>query len=721
MTPETLKKTAPRKRIDPKLLRLLRICVYCFGMVSIVWFFFSFIAVTIGVLLLIALKDIKWKRNGFVLAIAASVGAFISHVGVGTSPLNFIFMTTFPIMGGFLIFMWIWEAMKKQDKHPRKWVNGVNKVMASFTKKKKAGLILILSAVPICLWSSVSINFDVMFNNETKMLWVHVPSTANLSTSFNVNVQAWDKYERLSATFKGTVSFSIESYNITDLTPIASPSANLPSSYTFTGQQIGSDMAQAINDGKDNGQHVFTARINTTGIHYLKVSDSLTGNTYYSNPIIVKNYTSNDYKIYWGDPHTHSMLSDGSGTAEEVFGYARDQACLDFYALTDHAEIMEFQLNAKDTLESTANEYYSPNEFVTFPGIEWTCVEEGHYTLIFSGNQLMKDQISSYFHVKTTPELWNKLDEFTSETGCRALAFPHHTTKNAYMQDWTHVNPKYVRLAEVSSTHGEFLFEQRHPLNYRGAQDPPPTYQNGSSIMDALIMGKMMGLSAASDSHDGHPGHSIAHAGAYHGHQRPLTTWATRLDKPYPGSLVAVYAQNLTREGVFSALENARVFANCEHGRPIINFTMNGTAVGDGSMLTVSTNSTPRNITVFLAQDGNPASVFKRSASSTISQGWIPNWNVKVEILRNGVLIESKTINQPVDVITYIDNETITGAVYGAESCIVKNGECYINEFSNNPVDPATLHTNGVDFYIIRIVSANGRTSYAGPIWVEVS
>ena len=43
----------------------------------------------------------------------------------------------------------------------------------------------------------------------------------------------------------------------------------------------------------------------------------------------------------------------------------------------------------------------------------------------------------------------------------------------------------------------------------------------------------------------------------------------------------------------------------------------------------------------------------------------------------------------------------------------------YINQYSDNPIDPSTLNTNGYDFYLIRVVGENGRMSYAGPIWVE--
>ncbi|MBN2153863.1 MAG: hypothetical protein JW839_20565, partial [Candidatus Lokiarchaeota archaeon] len=274
-------------------------------------------------------------------------------------------------------------------------------------------LLSLVSAAGIAgMWSSVSVDLRVMFDNAPRMLWVHVPSTAATGEAFTATVQAWDSFERLSAVYTGTVSFDVESYDEKTLAPIASPAATLPGTYTFTGQPFGSDAAQTIDDGKDNGMHAFTASIDTPGIHYIKVHDSATSNVYWSNPIRVASGAGLE-RLFWGDPHTHSALSDGSGTADEVFSYARRVACLDFHALTDHAELLAFVPFGLDTVERAANSWYEPGSFVTFPGIEWTCVEEGHQTLLFSGDKILRTPISSYFDVKTTGELWRVLDTFT--------------------------------------------------------------------------------------------------------------------------------------------------------------------------------------------------------------------------------------------------------------------------------------------------------------------
>ena len=141
--------------------------------------------------------------------------------------------------------------------------------------------------------------------------------------------------------------------------------------------------------------------IETVGIHYILVSDSETQNTYYSNPIIVDDFTNDDPIIVWGDIHSHSMLSDGSGSAEHSFYYARYVACLDFFSLTDHGEHLNwFGLtsnggNLFTALETATNLANDPYRFVTFQGLEWTTnyvsssdINFGHYTCIFSGDTL---------------------------------------------------------------------------------------------------------------------------------------------------------------------------------------------------------------------------------------------------------------------------------------------------------------------------------------------
>jgi len=366
----------------------------------------------------------------------------------------------------------------------------------------------------------------------------------------------------------------------------------------------------------------------------------------------------------------------------------------------------------------------TPGEFVTFLGMEYTNHSTGHFTCVFDGDQLPKDPIiSSRLPVigagQDTPnELWEVLDDFTGTTGSRALALPHHTVRESYMQDWTYYDPEYVKIAEVTSNHGADLYEPDHPLSYLGSTGAPPPGTRGCSITDALKMGLHLSLYASSDSHDGHPGHSLSHTATAVGHQRPYTYWWTRYDKPYPVGLTAVYAGELTRDAVFSALVNRNIYANSDHGRPVLKFSVNGVEVGGDSTVRVASADTPRELSIFLAQCGSPASTLNTPAS--VSESWQPNWNAGIEILKNGDLLTTIEVTEPVAAVRFVDREPVTGTAFSVEDCVLIDGEYYINHFSDNPVDPQTLNTGGKDFYIIRVVGENHRHSYIGPIWVDV-
>jgi hypothetical protein len=718
----------PHDKKSPKkiLVNFILLVIFVGGAYTTTTYFFSFIGLIIGLVYFLFVPNRQVKRLGIVLAWTAGITTIIimsiarsnASGAPAVSTVYFALILGPSFIAAYPIGIMIWKiGIKKRNgaHHFSLKLREINKKLSENTKRALTILIVIL---PCVFWWSVNMDLNVMVDNEPRLLWVHAPSSAQVESSFVVIVEAWDAYERLSATYKGTVEFSVTSYNLTNYSLLTSVNMTLPNKYTFTGQPFGSDIAYEIRDGRDNGLHAFNITINTMGLHYLMVSDSFTNNTYWSNPIIVNNYTIHDNKVYWGDIHGHSGISDGSGNPEHYFYYARKVACLDFNALTDHGETAGLLIGGLDHLETATNEAYEPGAFVTFPGIEWTNTQTGHYTCIFSGNKLIKEPVLSFMSVPTIQQLWDALDEFTAVTGCMALALPHHTTKEEYIQDWTLINPKYVKIAEVVSTHGECLFEQRDPYNYMGCGDPPPKFTQGSAIMDAFKMGYRMTLYASSDQHDGHPGHSLSHTNAYIGHQHPWTIWPNRVDLPYPGGLTAVFAPNLSREAVFSGLENQRIFATSDHGRPFLYFTINGTPVGDGSELQVSNPAIHRELNVLFAQDGAPAAN-KRPQAASVTPNWQPNWNAKVEIFKNGDLLYSQIISTPVANITILDTALITGTSF-TDKCIQKSdGKYYINDYSDNPINPALLNTGRADFYLIRIVGDNGRYCYAGPIWVE--
>ncbi len=701
--------------------RIIRIIMFIIGLIASIMFFFNFIGILIGCFYFYKFKGI-WRINGIMLAFAAALAANAPPRSLveltGLYPLLLVIFIVIGILGIYLFLIVIFKLLLRINSFRSFWDNLVLQIYSVFEsrgllKKSISGLFML---VPIALWVSVNIDLGVMFNNNHQMLWVNAPTTVQIGEPFDLYVQSWDKFERISAIYGGTVYFHLESYDLETQDQIFTTDSLLPDEYTFSGSDHPSGRAYMLNNGKDNGRKAFSVRIDTQGIHYIKVTDSLTGETYYSNPIWVDNHEKN---IYWGDIQTHGIYSDGSGTTDHMFYYARYVAMLDFYSLTEHGEIITMSKSWYNKYIEKTNHNNIAGEFITFLGIEYTNNKTGHFACIFSGDSLPDNPVISSVAIKDPFELWEVLDDFTSRTGHRVLAIPHHTVKERYMQDWTYYNPQYVKIAEVTNTHGDSLYEPSHILSYRGSTNPPPSGTAGCSITDALIMGLHLSLNASSDCHDGHPGHSLSHTRAIIGHQRPFTYWWTRSDKPYPGGLTALHTDNFSREGVFSALENRKIYANSDHGRPLLLFTVNDISAGNDSTVLIEKANSPRAIKVIIAQDGSPAS--RRAIPASVDENWFPNWNADVEILKNGDLLASIPINRPFEVVNFTDKELVTGTSYGVENCFKVDDLYYINEYSNNPVNPYELHTGGKDFYIIRIVGDNGRHSYIGPIWVEAA
>jgi len=668
------------------------------GALAAIPFFFSWIALLIGAVYFFCFKG-AWRRWGFVLALAAALAANAPLRGfdeiTGIYPL---FLVAYVVAGTFALYLLALAAdalLRRCQGYRQLKLKLKNKIAAAIsTRPQRAAASIVLFLVPVALWASVNIDLAVISDNRPRLLWVHAPSTVSPGADFPFQVQCWDRFERLSALYRGTVRFSLESCHESTGAALANAAALLPPAYTFTASSRPSDTAYLLGKGKDNGRHTFTARIGTPGIHYLKVTDSETGRTYYSNPILVSDDVP---RIYWGDIHTHGIFSDGSGTPEHQFYYARHVAALDFYALTEHGEIIQLGKNRIQRYIEAANEANRPGEFVTLLGIEYTNHDTGHYTCIFDGDRLPVAPLifAPYFGLRgalqTPDELWRLLDDFTATTGTAALALPHHTVVERFMQDWSYYNPRYVRIAEVTSTHGDNLYEPDHPLNYRGSTFPPPPGTRGCSITSALQMGLKLSLYASSDSHDGHPGHDLSRTRASIGHQRPFSFWWTRFDKPYPGGLTAVYGSELTRRGIFSALQNRQIYAVSDHGRPILFMTINGVTVGGDSTVTVPDRNAPREIKVLLAQDGAPAAATGSLAEEDISRE--PDWNAAIEIHKNSALLASIPVAGPIAAVSYTDAEPVAGTAYGKENCVLKDGAYYINRYSDKPVDPAALNT----------------------------
>ncbi len=265
-----------------------------------------------------------------------------------------------------------------------------------------------------------------------------------------------------------------------------------------------------------------------------------------ANPLVV---SASLPRVYWGDLHGHSGLSDGTGTPEDYYRYARDVAALDVAALTDHDHWGMQPLSETPELwggiRAQTKAFHDPGRFVTLLGYEWTSWLHGHrHVLYFEGEGRVLSSVDPAF--ESPLQLWVAL------RGQPALTIAHHTAGGPIATNWEiPPDPELEPVTEIASVHGS-----------SEADDSPRVIYNpvdGHFARDALDRGYRLGFVGSGDGHDGHPG--MAH-----------------LASPN-GGLVAILADELTREAVLEALRARRVYAT-NGPRILLRATLDGAPMG---------------------------------------------------------------------------------------------------------------------------------------------
>ena len=287
-------------------------------------------------------------------------------------------------------------------------------------------------------------------------------------------------------------------------------------------------------------------RMSSYGIVRVR-ADGPGGLTAESNPCVV---TPDAPRILFGDLHGHSNLSDGTGTPEDYYRYARDAAGLDVAVLTDHDHwgipfLDETPANW-ERIQAAARSFHEPGRFVTLLGYEWTSWIFGHrHVLHFEDAAPIRSSADERFD--SPPELWAAL------AGAPALTFAHHSAGDPVATDWSiPPDPALEPVTEIVSVHGSSeSFDS--PMPVRGMLE-------GNTVRDALGRGYRLGFIGSGDSHDGHPG-------------------LVQLADGASGGLAGILASELTREAVLEALR-ARLAYATNGARIVLDVTLDGRPMG---------------------------------------------------------------------------------------------------------------------------------------------
>jgi hypothetical protein len=304
----------------------------------------------------------------------------------------------------------------------------------------------------------------------------------------------------------------------------------------------------------DNGHGELAVPV-PTGVRNVRIAvsdckDRLRG----FSPLMVVTPLDASERVFFGDIHAKTELTDGLKTPRGYYAHARDVALNDFSAITDHnssaasrAEgpfVHGLSDDAFAAIQAATEDFNAPGRFVTLQGFEQDFIEgyRGHRNLYFRG------RCPGLFRGRTLADLYDYLE------GHRALVIPHH---HMICAATVHLgNPRYERLVEMYSMHG--TSETRGtPLSNK--------VEDGVSARELLAAGHRVGFIAASDNHNGAPG---------------LSARSSRFTNlVYSGGLAAVWAAELTREAVFDALYARRCYGTTG-ARILLDFRLNGEPMG---------------------------------------------------------------------------------------------------------------------------------------------
>ncbi len=263
-----------------------------------------------------------------------------------------------------------------------------------------------------------------------------------------------------------------------------------------------------------------------------------------------------NYKVYWGDLHSHCNISYGDGSLSNAVIRASKQ--LDFCTITGHAfwpdineinhlkEIKKYHLNGFKKLKLKWNKIltdlkkfekkYSIN---IFPSYEWHSLKFGDHNII-----------NKNFNLKLITA--DNLNDLKNKISKESLIIPHHIGygKNKRGINWDYYNESFSPFVEIFSMHGLSIDEIN---SYKMLHDMGTISGNGTAIY-GWNRGFKFGIIGSSDHHAGYPG-------------------------SYGSGLVGVIAENKKKTSLWSSLKNKHVYA-VSGDKIKLSFTINNKIMG---------------------------------------------------------------------------------------------------------------------------------------------
>ena len=476
-------------------------------------------------------------------------------------------------------------------------------------------------------------------NEEFDHLKIIIPSVVAPTEYFDILIRAEDKFKNIVEEFSSELEIFLifENGNNILLKKIEIPNFN--------------NGILKLEGLKNEKSGLFKIQIITKNKMYL------------SNPCMCKVDPSK--KLYWGFIHGHTTLSDGMRSIDEYFNNLI-KAGLDFGTSTEHDHIWETSDEDFKTVKQIIKKYHKNHEFISFFGYEWGYWYTGY------------GDICIYFYDDSLPLLRSDTNKYNSTEKLiknlkphegKVLMVGHHSALRPGYRDWNHLDDSIERLVEIYSTWGcqENSHKNGNPLPPRykffgygpqAIKKGPLLEREGSFVQDALLKGYKIGFTAGGDDHFGlYPSGSIDPDNGI-----------------YPPGIMAVWAEDLTKENIWNALYNRKCYGTTGP-RIIIEFYVDKYFIGDCVDIDLNLNL-------------NDSRELRMNLISPIEIK-------KIEIIRNNQVVNSILVNHENHKGIWVDN---------------------------TPFDfvsiPNSKTQEKLIFYYLRVTMDGNEMAWSSPIWI---
>jgi len=315
--------------------------------------------------------------------------------------------------------------------------------------------------------------------------------------------------------------------------------------------------------------------LNCSGGPKYNISNPLTGNVTISSASL--NY-------YYGNFHSHSEYSDGSGIPSNDFAYAEAANCMDFLGISEHNHVSAGMSLNNWILGKAQAQASTTSTFLALYGMEWGVISGGGHVVVYGVPNLLgwdPGQYQTYVAKNDytgTSGLFSTINSFGSNAFA-TLAHPNNSDFNGIMSTYSSVADDAIVGTAVEngpSTSTNTTYS-----------DPPASMAYLSYYRNMLAKGYRLGPTIDHDNHN------ITHG----------RTWTSR---------TVVLADSLTENKILNAMRKMRFYAS-EDCSAQVNFKINDNPLGStiiaaGAPTITVTATTSNPITSLKVYSGIPGS-----------------------------------------------------------------------------------------------------------------